>query len=164
MFIFADTKSLKTVDLLAFAERAIVPSSGWNSLGELNAIDWRATATVGEVRQLGEALVELLARVDDLLPAERERLLAVVDGEQAKRSFPRFLHDNAAAILKVRRREMRRKSAARTIELAAEKGIERVSVFVPVEDAGRLRAIAAEMMAARGKKMPKRTLGRPKKN
>ncbi|MCA3267627.1 MAG: hypothetical protein ING19_16320 [Azospirillum sp.] len=154
---------MKTPDLLDFIERAIVPTSGWNTLGELNAIDWRASAQNGEARRLGEALVELLKRVDVLLPAERERLLAVLDGETAKKSFPRFLKDNRAGIVAVRRLEIRRRSALKTLELAEQEGIVRVTVFVPAGDAEKLKAFARGLMETRGLKIPSRPIGRPRK-
>lgn len=162
-FLLADLTSVRADELLDFLEREI-PRRGWNLLDELNLLNWRETARNPDARQVGEAFSALFARGDDLTPQERERLLKIVDSEDAKRKIANFLRANIEIIRKLKKRHVGYRHTAFVAKRAAEQNVIRMNVFAHADDAEKVRAFAAELLVQRDIKMPELTLGRPKKN
>lgn len=162
-FLLADLSSVRADELLDFLEREI-PRKGWNLLDELNMLTWRETARNPDAKQTGEAFAALFARADDLTPQERERLLTIIDSEAAKRKIPNFLRANIEIIRKLKKRQVGYRHTSFVAKHAAEQNVIRMSVFAHADDANKVRAFAAELLAQRDIKMPELALGRPKKN
>jgi hypothetical protein len=160
-YLFVDPKSLTVDELLAFVE-AEIAQGGWGRLDALNLIDWRKAQNAEAVR-VGEALASLLGRGDELQPAQRARLLALIDGDKARAQIAGFLGRHKVEIQRLRKREVAYKGTVAATKSAKSAGAVRIWVFCPAEDAERVREFANERLRERGIKMPVRPRGRPRK-
>lgn len=162
-FLLADLSSVRTDELLDFLEREI-PKKGWGALDELNMRTWRETARNPDARQVGEAFQALLDRGDDLTPQERERLIALLDGDDAKKSILNFLKANAEIIRKLKKRNFGYRHMSLLQKLAAANRVIRMSVFVHIEDVDKVREFADELLEERGVELPTGQRRRAKNN
>lgn len=162
-FLLADLSSVRADELLDFLEREI-PKKGWSALDELNMLGWRETARNPDARQVGEAFQALLDRGDDLTPPERERLIKIIDSDEAKKNIPTFLQANAEIIRKLKKRHVGYRHMSLIARLAAANNVIRINVLAHSADAEKIRAFAAELLAERGVELPELPRGRPKKN
>ncbi|MFN7192623.1 MAG: hypothetical protein ACK5U4_14410 [Rhodospirillales bacterium] len=160
-FLFADTGSIASVDLLSFCETQI-RAGGWRLLDELNLIEWRS-AKNSDARRVGEALAELFARAKTLPPPLRKRLIELVDSKEAKTQIPGFLLRFPEPIRRLRRLEVAYSNTVRTAAAVTQLGALRVKVIVPEADVEELKRFAAELMKRRGIALPSLPRGRPKK-
>jgi hypothetical protein len=161
-FLFADAGAVGTDDLLNYIETQI-NAGGWDALAELNVPDWQVSVKNSDARRFGEAFVALFSRLETLLPAQRERLIAVVDGGEAKKRVPRLLRAHVLEIRKLRKKQMSYRTTMVGAKLAEEAGAIRIAVYCPEQDVERVREFAAGLMRDRGVKIPERPKGRPKK-
>jgi len=152
-FLLADLSSVRAEELLDFLEREI-PRKGWNLLDELNMFGWREGARNPDAKQTGEAFAALFARADDLTPQERERLIALIDSEEAKKKIPGFLKSNAEIIRKLKKRNFGYRHMSQLSRLASAKNVIRTSVFVHADDAEAVKNFADELMQKRGIELP----------
>lgn len=162
-FLLADLSSVRADELLDFLEREI-PKKGWNFLDELNMFGWRENVRHPDARQVGEAFQALFDRGDDLTPQERERLIGLIDSEEAKEKIPGFLKANAEVIRKLKKRNFGYKHMAQLSRLASAKNVIRMSVFVHADDAEAVKNFADELMTKRGIELPTGQRRRAKNN
>ncbi|MCA3083134.1 MAG: hypothetical protein ING69_10820 [Rhodocyclaceae bacterium] len=160
-FLFADTNSIASEDLLSFCETQI-RAGGWRLLDELNLIEWRSAKNT-DARRVGEALAELFARAKSLPPPLRKRLIELIDGKEAKSQIPGFFSRFSEPIRRLRRLEVAYSNTMRTAAAATELGAVRVTVYVPEVDVDELKSFAAQLMQKRGIALPVLPRGRPKK-
>jgi hypothetical protein len=161
-FLFADTTSIASEDLLSFCETQI-RGGGWRLLDELNLVEWRSAKNT-DARRVGEALAELFERAKMLPPPLRKRLIELIDGPEAKKQIPGFLSRFPEPIRRLKRLEVAYANTMRTAAVATDLGAVRVTVYVPEADIEELKAFAAGLMRKRGIALPSLPRGRPKKS